>query len=69
MKRQANMRQREVEVWKKGDKVILSIKNLVFKERLVKKLTERFVRPYIVEEVVLKNVVKLKLPASLTILL
>jgi len=38
---------------------MLSIKNLVFKERLVKKLTERFVGPYIVEEVVSKNVVKL----------
>jgi len=53
------MGQREVEEWKKGDKVMLSIKNLVFKERLVKKLTERFVGPYIVEEVVSKNVVKL----------
>jgi len=60
-------RQREVEEWKKGDKVILSMKDLVFKERPVKKLTERYVRPYIVEEVMSKNVVKLKLLVSMRI--
>ena len=53
------MGQREVEEWKKGDKKMLSIKNLVFKKRPVKKLTEIFVRPYVVEEVVSKNAVKL----------
>ena len=40
---------------------MLSTKDLVFKERSVKKLTERYVRSYLVEEVVLKNIVKLKL--------
>jgi len=44
-------------------------KNLVFKERPVKKLTERYIGLYVVEEVVLKNVVKLKLPASMRIYL
>ena len=48
---------------------MLNTKNLVFKERLVKKLIERYVGLYIVEEVVLKNVVKLKLPASMKIYL
>jgi len=43
------------------------MKDLVFKERPVKKLTERYVRPYIVEEVMLKNVVKLKLLVSMRI--
>jgi len=33
----------------------------VFKKRSVKKLTSRYIEPYIVEEIVLKNVVKLKL--------
>ena len=42
---------------------MLSMKDLVFKERLVKKLTERYIEPYIVEEVISKNVVKLKLLA------
>ena len=41
--------------------MILSTRDLVFKKRLVKKLTERYVRPYKVEEVVSKNVVRLKL--------
>jgi len=43
------------------------MKNLVFKERLVKKLIERYVGPYEIEEVVLKNTVKLKLPSSIRI--
>ena len=38
---------------------MLSIKNLVFKERPVRKLTERYVGPYAIEEVVSLNVVKL----------
>ena len=66
-KRQADRGQREVEKWKKGNKVILSIKDLVFKERPVKKLTERYVGLYEIEKVVLKNVVKLKLPALMRI--
>jgi len=40
---------------------MLSTKDLVFKERPVKKLTERFVGFYKIEEVVSKNAVKLKL--------
>ena len=46
---------------------MLSIKDLVFKKKPVKKLTERFVRLYIVKEVVLKDVMKLKLLASMKI--
>jgi len=57
MRRQANREQKEIEEWEKGNKVVLSTKDLVFKERLVKKLTERYVRLYVVEEVILKNVV------------
>ena len=57
----------KVENWKVGDKVMLSMKDLVFKERLVKKLIERYVGPYEVEEVVSKNAVKLKLPATIRI--
>jgi len=47
--------------------VILSTKNLVFKKKPVKKLTKRFMKPYVVEEVISKNVVKLKLLASMKI--
>ena len=38
MKKQADRGRKEVKVWKVGDKIILSTKDLVFKERLVKKL-------------------------------
>ena len=40
MKKQVDRRRRKVEEWKKGDKVMSSSKNSVFKKRLVKKLTE-----------------------------
>jgi len=43
------------------------MKDLVFKERLVKKLIERYIELYIVEEIVLRNAVKLKLPVSMRI--
>ena len=46
---------------------MLSTKDLVFKERLVKKLTERYIRLYMVEEIVPRNVIKLKLLASIRI--
>ena len=38
MKRQVNRERKETENWKKKDRVMLSTKDLVFKERLVRKL-------------------------------
>ena len=38
---------------------MLSTKDLVFKERPTKKLTERYVGPYVIEEVVSTNAVEL----------
>jgi len=38
---------------------MLSMKDLVFKERPVQKLIERYVGPYTIEKVVSSNVVKL----------
>jgi len=67
MKRQADKGRKETEKWKKGDKVMLSTKDLVFKERLVRKLVDQYVGPYIIEEVVSTNVVKLQLPTSMRI--
>ena len=69
MKRYADRGRRETEVWKKGDRVLLSTKDLVFKERPTKKLTERYVEPYVIEEVVSSNVVKLRLPSLMRIYL
>ena len=59
MKRQADRRRKETENWKKGDKVLLSTKDLVFKERPVRKLVDRYIGPYIIKEVVSTNAVKL----------
>ena len=67
MKKYADKGRKETEVWKKGDKVLLSTKDLVFKERPNKKLMERYVVPYAIEEVVSSNAVKLRLPSSIRI--
>jgi len=45
----------------------LSTKDLVFKERPSKKLMERYVGPYTIEEVVSLNAVKLRLPSLMRI--
>ena len=67
MKKYVDRGRKQTEVWKKGDRVLLSTKDLVFKERPSKKLTERYVGPYAIEEVVLLNAVKLRLPSSMRI--
>ena len=40
MKRQTDKRRKETEDWKKEDRVLLSTKDLVFKERLARKLVD-----------------------------
>jgi len=67
MKRYADRSRKETERWKKGDRVLLSTKDLVFKKRPVRKLTERYIGPYVIEEVVSTNAVKLQLPSSMRI--
>ena len=67
MKRQVNRRRRKTENWKMGDRVMLSTKDLVFKERPAKKLMERYMGLYEVEKSVSKNAIKLKLPAAMRI--
>ena len=69
MKRYVDRGRRETEEWKKGDRVLLRAKDLVFKERPSKKLMERYIGPYAIEEIVSLNVVKLKLPSSMRIYL
>ena len=59
MKKYADRERKETEVWKKENRVLLSTKDLVFKERPTKKLIERYVGPYTIEEVVSLNAVKL----------
>ena len=67
MKRYADRSRKETEKWKKGDWVLLSTKDLVFKERPAWKLIERYIGPYAIKEVVSTNVVKLRLPSSMRI--
>jgi len=69
MKRQADKGRKESEKWKKWNKVMLSTKDLVFKERPVKKLVDQYVGPYTIEEVISTNAVKLQLPTSMRIYL
>jgi len=38
-----NRERREVEIWKAGDRVMLSMKDLVFKERLARKLIDHYI--------------------------
>ena len=67
MKRYADRSRKETEKWRKGDRILLSTKDLVFKERPTKKLMERYVGPYMIEEVVSTNAVKLQLLSSMRI--
>jgi len=67
MKRYADRNRKETEEWKKGDRVMLSTKDLVFKEKPVYKLVERYIGLYEVEKVVSSNTVKLRLPSSMRI--
>ena len=40
IKRQADRGRKKAEIWKVGDKIMLSTKNLVFKKRLARKLVD-----------------------------
>ncbi len=46
---------------------MLSTKDLVFKEKSARKLVDRYIGPYAIEEVVSTNAVKLRLPTSIRI--
>ena len=59
MKQQADRKRKEVEEWKKDNKVMLSTKNLVFKERLAKKLVDQYIGLYFIKKVISTNMVKL----------
>ena len=57
IKRQADKGRKEIEVWKVGDRIMLNTQD--FKERLVKKLVNQYIGPYIIDKVVSTNVIKL----------
>jgi len=47
--------------------MMLSAKDLVFRKQLAKKLMKRYIEFYTIEEIVLANVIKLKLPELIRI--
>jgi len=69
MKRQADRGRKETEDWKRGDRVLLSTKDLVFKERPARKLVDRYIGPYTIQEVISTNTIKLRLPTSMRLYL
>jgi len=67
MKQQVDRRRRKIEVWKVEDKVMLSMKDLVFKEQLEKKLVDQYIGLYTIKNVISTNAVKLQLPTLMRI--
>ena len=59
MKQQTDKERKETKEYKVEDKMMLSTKDLVFKEQLAKKLVDQYVGSYIIDEVVSTNAVKL----------
>ena len=69
MKRQVDRNRKEAEEYRVGDKVLISTKDFSAElmKRVMKKLTEKFIGPYVVKKIVLENAVELELPASLKV--
>ena len=69
MKRQAYRSRKEIEEYRIGNKVLISTKDFSMEliKRVTKKLTEKFIRPYVVRKIVSENTVELELPVSLRI--
>ena len=69
MKKQADRNRKEAEEYRVGDKVLISTKDFSMElmKRATKKLTEKFIGPYVVKKIVSENVVELELPVLLRI--
>jgi len=69
MKKQADRNRKEAEEYRVGDKVLISTKDFLMElmKRVMKKLTEKFIGPYVVKKIVSENAVELELLALLRI--
>jgi len=69
MRKYADKKRSDADEYKVGNLVMLSTKDLKYQMvgRRTEKLTERFVGPYRVKEIISSNVVKLKLPSTVKI--
>ena len=69
IKKQVNRSRKEAEEYRVDDKVLISTKNFSMElmKRVMKKLMEKFIGPYVVRKIVLENAVELELLALLQI--
>ena len=69
MKRQADRSRKEAEEYRVEDKVLISTKDFPMElmKRAMKKLTEKYIGPYVVKKIILENAVELELPVLLKI--
>ena len=69
MKRQVDRNRKEVEKYRVGNKVLISIMDFLMElmKRATKKLMEKFIGLYVVKKIVSENAVELELPVSLQI--
>jgi len=69
MRKYADRKRLDIDKYKVGDLVMLSTKDLKYQmiRRRTKKLTERFVSPYKIKEIVSLNMVKLELSSTVRI--
>ena len=60
---------KEIEEYKVEDKVLISTKDFPMElmKRVIKKLTEKYIGPYVVKKIISENIVKLELSALLRI--
>ena len=69
MRKYADRKWSKIGEYKVGDWVLLSMKDLKYqiKEKQLEKLTERFVGPYQVKDIISANVIELDLPSTVKI--
>jgi len=69
IKKQIDRNRKEAEKYRVGDKVLIGTKDFLIElmKRATKKLTEKFIGPYVVRKIMSENIVELELPASLRI--
>jgi len=69
MKKYVDKKRSDADEYKIGDLVMLSTKDLKYQivGRRTEKLTERFIGPYRVKEIISSNAVKLELPSTVKI--
>jgi len=67
LKKYTDRNRKEVVEYKVGDKVLLSTKNLMWqiRNKKIKKLIEKFIKPYKIKKIILESTVKLESSVSM----